>query len=373
MTKRLTTLQRAAAIAITGGLCTSLTDALDAHANLLPTDLILDKWCHQAAVHLASLPPEHPLHKPIKQSTSRCIKRHHAPIHTLMQAHSLDPTKIEKIPATARNPAKTKYALLRLDVPKDKDASKRADQSTPEKVKVYTDGSAHSGKVGVAVIMYQSGKPKQILHYHLGSTNEHTVYEAELVGLLLGLQLIKTEQAGKTSFAIEADNQAGVKVILTELTHPRQYLAAEFLSTVAQIRKKRGSKNYALTLCWTAGHTGIQGNEEADSEAKKAVKGYSSDAPLLPRILRRPLAASTSAVKQKHNSNTKSKWAKHWCTLERGKRIQSLDNSTQSPKYIWAISNPKLSRRAMSTITQLRINHIPLCYGTSGPYLPDEA
>jgi hypothetical protein len=41
-----------------------------------------------------------------------------------MQVHSLDPTKIEKIPATARNPAKTKYAPLRLDVPKDKDASK---------------------------------------------------------------------------------------------------------------------------------------------------------------------------------------------------------------------------------------------------------
>jgi ribonuclease HI len=182
--------------------------------------------------------------------------------------------------------------------------------------------------------MYRSGKPKQILHYHLGSTDEHTVYEAELVGLLLGLQLIKMEQAGRTSFAIGADNQAAVKAILTELTHPRQYLAAKFLSTMAQIRKKRGSKNYALTLHWTAGHTGIQGNEEADSEAKKAAKGYSSNAPLLPRILHRLLAASTSATKQKHNSNTKSKWAKRWHTSERGKHIQSLNNSTPSLKYI---------------------------------------
>ena len=41
-------------------------------------------------------------------------------------------------------------------------------------------------------------------------------------------------------------------------------------------------------------------------------------------------------------------------------RIQSLDISTPSPKYIRAISNPKLSRRAASTITQLRKNHIPL-------------
>ena len=57
---------------------------------------------------------------------------------------------------------------------------------------------------------------------------------------------------------------------------------------------------------------------------------------------------------------TKNKWAKCWRESERGKRIHSIDNSTPSPKFIQAISNPKLSRRSASTITQLRINHIPL-------------
>ena len=89
-------------------------------------------------------------------------------------------------------------------------------------------------------------------------------------------------------------------------------------------------------------------------------KGHSSIAQLLPHILRRTLAVSTSAVKQKHSSVAKSEWAKHWHNLERGRRIQSIDNSTPSPKFIQAINNPKLSRQSTSTIAQLRLNHIPL-------------
>jgi ribonuclease HI len=226
-----------------------------------------------------------------------------------MWAHNLDLSKIEKTPVTTRNPAKNKFIPLRIVIPKDKDTSKREDKSAPEKVRIYTDSSAHNGKVGTAAILYQPGKPKCTLHYHLRTVEEHTVYKAELVGLLLGLQLVKTEQAGRTSFTIGADNQVVVKAVLTELTHPGQYLAADFLSTAAQIRKKRGTKSYSLTLRWTAGHTGIQGNEEADIEAKRAAEGHSSIAQLLPRILRRTLAVSTSAVKQKHSSVAKSEWA----------------------------------------------------------------
>jgi ribonuclease HI len=96
------------------------------------------------------------------------------------------------------------------------------------------------------------------------------VYEAELVGLVLGLHLIKTEQAGRTSFAMVADNQAAVKVVSTELTHPGQHIAADFLNTATLIENKRRSPKYSLTLRWTAGHTTTQGNEEMDKEAKRA-------------------------------------------------------------------------------------------------------
>ena len=276
-----------------------------------------------------------------------------------MQTYGLNPTEIEQIPVSARNPAKSNRAPIRIDIPQDKDASKQKDQRAPENVKVYSDGSAHNGQVGAAAILIRPGKPKRTLYYHLGSTEEHTVYEAELVGLLLGLQLLKTEKIYGTSCVIGADNHAAIKAIQSELTHPGQYLAANFILTASQMRKKK-NKKYTLALRWTAGHTGIEGNEDADAEAKKAAAGRTSDTNLLPPILRRPLAISTTAVKQKHKEQLKKTWVNRWRESPRGKRITEMDNSTPSRKFIQAISNPKLPRRSASAITQLRISHVPL-------------
>ena len=60
--KKLTTVQRVGAIAITGGFRTTPTDSLDAHAALIPMDLRVDKFCYNAITCLTTLPPEHPLH-----------------------------------------------------------------------------------------------------------------------------------------------------------------------------------------------------------------------------------------------------------------------------------------------------------------------
>jgi ribonuclease HI len=59
-----------------------------------------------------------------------------------------------------------------------------------EKIKVYMDGSATNGKVGAVAVLIRPGKPMHMLHKHLGPESKHTVHEAELVGILLGLQLI---------------------------------------------------------------------------------------------------------------------------------------------------------------------------------------
>jgi ribonuclease HI len=210
-----------------------------------------------------------------------------------------------------------------------------------EKVHIYTDGSAHNGQVGAAAILKRPGKQRRTLHYHLSTTEEHTVYKAEMVGLLLGLQLIKMEQAGSVPTVIGADNQAALKAIQSELMHPRQHLAAMFLCTASQIKGKCSTK-YSLTLRWTAGHVGIPGNEEADTEARKAAEGLTSDTKLLPPTLRRALPKSTTAIKQKHSTQIKSKWVTLWRKSPRGKQMLVIDNTSPSPKFIQAISNPKL-------------------------------
>jgi hypothetical protein len=77
-----------------------------------------------------------------------------------------------------------------MDIPCDKEALVIANREGKEIIKVYSDGSAQEGKVGAAAVLYCPGKETRSLHYHLGSVEHHIVFEAELVGLLLGLQLI---------------------------------------------------------------------------------------------------------------------------------------------------------------------------------------
>jgi hypothetical protein len=67
-TKKLTSVQRLGVLAITGGLRTSPTDALDAHTALLPMEYRIKKMCHSAISQMATLPLVHPLHAMVKKS-----------------------------------------------------------------------------------------------------------------------------------------------------------------------------------------------------------------------------------------------------------------------------------------------------------------
>ena len=62
--------------------------------------------------------------------------------------------------------------------------------------------------MGAAAILKREGAPDRMIKFHLGPAKHHTVYKAELVGILMGLYLIKTERKGKVKCALSADNQA---------------------------------------------------------------------------------------------------------------------------------------------------------------------
>src|SRR5258707_4238785 len=141
--KKLITAQRAGTIAIMGALRTSPTETLDACAFTIPADLLVEKWCHKAAICLAMLPPKHPLHKPVKVSARKNTKRHKAPLNNLMQIFELDPKAIEKISVAVHNPLDlgTDKAPLHINIASSKEKSKEEALSAKEMVKVYTDGS----------------------------------------------------------------------------------------------------------------------------------------------------------------------------------------------------------------------------------------
>jgi hypothetical protein len=118
-----TTIQRAGALAITGGLRSSSTDAPDACAFLLPVAAVIDKYCHRALVRMATLPADHPLFKQVKLKVNRSIRRHSAPLHQLLNRYDLDPKEVEKIPSAAVNPTQSNNLPLVVSIAEDRESS----------------------------------------------------------------------------------------------------------------------------------------------------------------------------------------------------------------------------------------------------------
>jgi len=272
-----------------------------------------------------------------------------------------DPDEIETIPVVRSNPALGKSTPFQFSIPPDKEASKQADTQSREEVKVYTDGSLHNGAVGAAATLIRRGKQPRTLRYHLGPATQHTVYEAELVGLLLGMQLIRTEKRSNTRCAIGADNQAAIQALQAEQTRPGQHIAAEIIKLAKQTKKERNSKNFRITVRWTAGHSGIEGNEKADAEAKRAAEGNSSNKAELPRYLKKKLKKSISALRQTYSDGVNKEWNEKWRTSERYNRFQTSDTlPPHSTKYLKLISDHRIPKKMASLIFQLRSGHVPL-------------
>jgi ribonuclease HI len=263
-------------------------DALNAHAHLLPTALMVRKWCHRALTRLTTLPKEHPLYKIIKHRRTGKIKKHQGPIHQLIRWFKPDVINTEKIPPTARNPSKIGKIPVRISIADSREESIEQMENAKEDLQVFSDGSALEGKVGAAAILIHKGRHIETLHYHLRLDKEHTVHEAELVGILLGMHLLNSRKGKKASAMIGVDNQATIKAFESELRNPGHHLAREALHIANSIRKAKakGSKSKdMLTIQWTAGHEGIEGNELADKEAKEAAKGCTTDTKQLPKYL----------------------------------------------------------------------------------------
>jgi ribonuclease HI len=309
---------------------------------------------------MAMLPAGHPLHKIIASKATRKVKRHKTPISSLLTLYQHEPRKFEKIQPAPRDPSKRNKLPFNISIAEDRDKSVKESEDAEEEIQVYADGSATDGKVGAAAVLIRTGNPVRKLHLHLGHESEHTVHEAELVGILLAMQLISTEKRASTSFALGVDNQAAIKAFQSDLRQPGHHLAIEIIRVANQIQKRRKKGKYTLNIRWTAGHEGVEGNELADSEAKKAAGGLSSEKTQLPHYLRKPLLINPAAVKRHMQEKRKQNWSEEWRKSPRGRRTLRIDKTTPSKKFLETISNSKLSREAASRIAQFRLNHAPV-------------
>jgi ribonuclease HI len=223
-------------------------------------------------------------------------------------------------------------------------------------VRIYTDGSSIDGGVGAAAIMYRGGTRKKTTKKHLGKSTEHTVYEAEVVGIAMALEMTRVER-NVVRVVIAVDNRAAIQAL--ELRRPAtgHYLVDAIHEGARRVRERHG-RGTQILVRWIPGHEGVKGNEECNTEAKKAAGGRSSRPELLPQEIRGILPVSRAAAKQEFEAGLKARAREEFETSPRCAKIRRIDTSAPSNKFRKATEN--IPRKHASLLIQLRTGHVAL-------------
>jgi ribonuclease HI len=349
---KLARIQRQAALDITGALRSTANDMLDAHANLLPFPLLVSKLVHRAAVRLACLPNNHPLAAKVRRSAKRYVKRHRSSIHEIMHAYSLNPERMEKIQTVVFGPKW--QPAFRTRIPQSKEQAADEVKTEGAQVVIFSDGSCIDGGVGAAAILYKNGKEQKSVRLYLGPESEHTVFEAELAGAAIGAKMLNMESSGRYTIAL--DNQAAIQTTRRESTIPGQYLVNAIHRQVEGVVEQQPGAR--VVMRWVPGHEGIEGNERADEEAKKAAKGVTSHEWEIPIECRGTMPISRAAEIQRHNAELNRQARNIFAKSPRAPFAHEIDPTM--PSAAFARITKDMPRRHASLLVQLRTGHIAL-------------
>jgi ribonuclease HI len=352
--KKLRTVQRRAALAITGALSTTPTDVLDAYANLLPIEHQISKARFQAGLRLSTRPKSHPLHNAVRDARAY-RKAHPTPIHDLVEDFHLWPHKMEEIEAV-RQPA-TWRSSMAVIVPSSKEEAARMENLDTAEWKVYTDGLGIEGRIGASAVLFYRGEERASLRLCLGDTTHHTVFEGEGAGGILALALLRKQRNVEGPVTIIVDSQPAIKATANATSTPSHWIwdAWHVYATVFAKKHPRA----IVTIRWAPGHIGIAGNERADEEAKRAAQhDDSSSQAAIPKALRGDLPWSRSAIRQDYYIELRAAARQTWERSPRFARIAPYDDKILKGSYV-ALAG-KLPRSFAVLLLQLRTGHVPL-------------
>lgn len=259
---RLARIQRIAALSILGGLRSSPTASLDAHAKLLPIHLLLNLACTRAAIRLASVPTSHPLHNAILKS-ARGRKAHRTPLHSILPLVGVHPSRVSKRPPSALlEPAYKAF-------PPKKAALNRARREDTF-VQIFADGSHSADGVGAAAAMFEGGRLSRYAGMCLGEASLYSVLDSEIAAIRLAIHIARGTPL-LDGAVIFSDSQQAIRLVDPSSGAPAHALASETRKELRALRRRHGRT--VVRLVWCPGHSGVKGSEFADQEAKRAAGG----------------------------------------------------------------------------------------------------
>ena len=250
-----------------------------------------------------------------------------------MNFAGLDPKDVETISPVRRSPGYN--PVFKTVVPPLKEVAHPfailTNESSP--VQVYSDGSGYEGGIRASALLYINDCLARSLRFYLGTAQEHTIYEAEGVGLLLGLHLLHGLTRQPThSIVLDTDSQAVIKALNNQYFHSGHYLldaihlaaeqlhakqdgiinCEECIQTIGAGDQWKGDSRGVIDLQihWVPGHCDFAPNKHADEEVKLAAQGSLSDTRFLPPLLYKKLPLSISALHQENSVKLKKRWSR---------------------------------------------------------------
>jgi hypothetical protein len=186
--RKLESMQRRAAAQATGGLCTTPTDLLFTHADMISVRQLIESQCYRAAIRLASSHLSHPLYKTTHKVAKSYPKRHPSPLNNILHISEIKPDCLEPIDPCPKHPHWEPPFIT--SIPPTKEDACQADLEDEADVKIYADGSGKGGHIGAAAILYYGFRVPKTARFYVGSSGKHTVFEGEAIGQLLGLKVV---------------------------------------------------------------------------------------------------------------------------------------------------------------------------------------
>ena len=345
---------------ISGGMRTSPTAACEIHTNIEPLEIRRKRAALELLERSKRLERDHPNRVLVDRwKPNQRLKNTHSVLDTaleLQRKHHLPEKRepLERVPPTlpphlSLQKPEIKQTLLDKSNKKTypialkSSALETIDSFPPSWVHSYTDGSAFKATINAgygAVINLPNGERKEIFNssgsfcsnyiaeqHAITNTINHITYHFDTNPLAITDVVIFTDSLS-TLDALENGTDTSKDII--HLSWSLHHLLSK--------HKKR------VVLQWIPGHSGIPGNERADTLAKKGANLPQPDNQV-----------TYSTCCQMIKSNLKEDWLNSWTTGNTGRPMYG-----HMTKPLLKDPINELKRGDQSLIFQLRTQHVPL-------------